>query len=59
MEDTSPLLPPKQISLVQKIIGTFLYYSLATNSTMIVALIDLASTESKAIKKSTKMWRGY
>ena len=41
-EGKSPLLPPKQIYLVQKFVVTFLYYSLDVNSTMLVALGDLA-----------------
>ena len=41
-EGKSPLLPPKQIYLVQKFVFTFLYYILDDNSIMLVALGDLA-----------------
>ena len=46
-EDSSPLLPPEKISLVQKIDGTFLYYKLAVNNTILVFLSDLASKQAK------------
>ena len=57
LEDISPLLPPKQISLVQKIVGTFMYYSLDIEPIMLVALGDLALAHSKATEKLTKMCR--
>ena len=46
-EDSSPLLPPEKISLVQKIDCTFLYYKLAVNTTILVSLSDLASKQAK------------
>ena len=51
-EDNSKPLPPEGITTVIKIVGTFLYYYLAMDSTMLVALIDLAETQSKAIEKT-------
>ena len=36
--DDSPLLPPKSINLVQQIIGTLLYYTIAVDSTTLVAI---------------------
>ena len=57
-EKKSPLLPPKQITLVQNIVGTFLYYSLAFDSTMLVDLSDMASIQAKATEKPTNMWYG-
>ena len=47
-EDDSAPLPPEDITMVSKIVGTFLYYALAVNSTMLVALSDLAIAQSKA-----------
>ena len=35
-EDDSAPLPPKDITVVSKIVGTFLYYDLAVDSTMLV-----------------------
>ena len=43
-KDTSLILPPKQISLVQQIIDTFLYYSLAINPTTLLDLGDMELT---------------
>ena len=42
-DDDSQLLPPATINQVEQIVGTFLYYSLAVEPTMIVALGDLSS----------------
>ena len=39
----SPLLPPKSIKLVQQIIGTLLYYNIAVEPTMLVAISTIAS----------------
>ena len=57
-EEKYPLLPPKQISLVQKIVGTFLYYSLGFDSAMLVYLSDMVSIQAKATVNPTKMWYG-
>ena len=46
--------PPQNISLVQKMVGTFLYYSLAINPTMLVAFRDLESTQTKSTGKTYK-----
>ena len=46
--DDSPLLPPKFINLVQNIIGTLLYYATAVGPTILVAIGDIASQQSKA-----------
>ena len=41
----SPLLPPATINQVEQIFGTFLYYGLAVDPTMLVALGDLSSQQ--------------
>ena len=46
-EDNPALLLPEGITMVRKIVGTFLYYALEVDSTMLVALINLAATHSK------------
>ena len=38
--------------MVRKIVGTFLYYSLAVDSTIMVALSNLVETQSKATEKT-------
>ena len=46
-EGTSPLLDAKGITRLQEVIGTLLYYARAIDSTMLVALGSLASTQTK------------
>ena len=45
--DSSPLLPAKTINLVQHIVGTILYYSIAVDPTMLTALGSIAAQQSK------------
>ena len=46
--DDSPLLPPKSINLLQQIVGTLLYYAIAVDPTILVAIGAIASQQSKA-----------
>jgi hypothetical protein len=50
--DDSPILPAASVTLVQKIVGTLLYYSIAVDPTMLVALGTIAATQAKATKKT-------
>jgi hypothetical protein len=50
--DDSPLLAAKSVTLVQKIVGVFLYYAMAIDSTMLVALGSIAATQSTATEKT-------
>ena len=50
--DNYPALPPKTIHLVQQIIGTLLYYVIAFNVTMFVALGSIAATQSHGTNKT-------
>ena len=45
-DDASPPLPPSDIQHVQQVVGTLLYYALAVDNTMLVALSDLASAQA-------------
>ena len=45
-EDTSPYLPPKQIKYIQRVVGTFLYYARALDSTMLTSLNDIGSQQA-------------
>ena len=45
--DSTPKLAPPAIKKVQEIIGTLLYYALAIDNTMLVALGDLASAQAQ------------
>ena len=51
-ESTTKLPPPSDIPHVQQVIGTLMYYAIEVDNTMIVALGDLVSMESK-IKDNT------
>jgi hypothetical protein len=44
--DSSPLLPPSELTRLREIVGTFLYYARAVDSTMLVALGSLASAQT-------------
>ena len=41
-------LPPEVITMVRKIVGKFIYYALAVDSTMLVALSNITATQSRA-----------
>ena len=46
--DDSPVLSPSEITRIQQIFGTLLYYSISVDPTIAVALGSIASTQSKA-----------
>ena len=46
-EDEIPKLNPPHIKRVQEIVGTLMYYVLAIDNTMLVALGDLASEQAQ------------
>ena len=50
--DSSPLLPSKTINLVQQIVGTLLYYSIAVNPTMLTALGSITAQQAKVTEKT-------
>ena len=45
--DTSPTLPANKKLFIQQVIGSLLYYALAVDCTLLVALGDLASAQSQ------------
>ena len=51
--DTSPLLDSKALTHLQNVIGTFLYYARAVDSTMLVALGSLASAQNNGTEATT------
>jgi len=51
-EDASAPLSPTQINRLQQITGTLLYYAIAVDPTMLVALGDIASEQTKATIKT-------
>jgi hypothetical protein len=50
--DTSPLLPKSAITRIQQVIGTFLFYARAVDTTMLTALSTLASEQASATTKT-------
>ena len=48
-EDTSELLSPKEVNIIQKIIGKFYYYARAGDHTMLVALGELATNQTVGV----------
>ena len=52
--DTSEILPPDEINIVQQICGTFLYYAIAIDNTILPALSDISSQQSKATQNTAK-----
>ena len=50
--DYSPLLPAKTINLVQQIMVTLLYYSIAVDTTMLTAFGSIAAQQSKGTEKT-------
>ena len=48
----SPLFPPKYIHLVQQIVSTLLYYAIAIDPAILVALVPISSLQSKATKQT-------
>ena len=51
-DNDSPLRLPATINQVEQIVGTFMYYSLAVDPTILVVLGDLSSQQAKATAKT-------
>ena len=51
-EKDLPLLPAKEINRCQQITGTLLYYAIAVDPTMLVALSEISATQSKATSET-------
>jgi hypothetical protein len=49
-DDPSPILAPANLTCIQQIVGTLLYYAISVNPTMLVALGSIASTQANATK---------
>jgi hypothetical protein len=52
--DTTQTIAPDRVKRLQQIVGTFLYYARAIDSTMLVALGTLASAQTKATLNTEK-----
>ena len=53
-DDTTDKLAPSAVTIIQQIIGTLLYYSLAVDPTMLVALGTIAATQANANKATAE-----
>ena len=53
-EDYSDLLPPSDCNLIQQILGTFLYYGIALDNYLLVALNDISLEQPKATDNTSK-----
>ena len=51
-ESDSPKLPPKGVLHIQQVVGSLLYYALAVDCTLLVALGDLASVQTQATEET-------
>ena len=52
--DDAPKLDSVDINLIQKIVGTFLYYGIAVDNTILVALSTIASEQSSSTSNTAK-----
>jgi hypothetical protein len=52
LEDTSQRLSPSEKKYIQEVIGTFLYYGRAVDSTMLTALSAIASAQSEPTEET-------
>ena len=51
-KDDSPVLPLLDITYIQTVVGTLFYYFIAVDNTILVALGDLASLQTKGTQKT-------
>ena len=52
--DSSDLLPPREITLIQQIVGTILYYGIALDNTLLVELNDISQEQPNATSNTSK-----
>ena len=48
-----PALPPKTVRLVQQIVGNLVYYVIAVNATILIALSSIPANQSQVTEKNT------
>ena len=52
--DTAEYLSDKETNIMQQVCGTFLYYAIAIDNTILIALSDIYSEQSKATTNTAK-----
>ena len=51
-EDDTPLLPEERLKFIQQVVGIFKYYAIAIDNTILFALSDIGSEQSRATSKT-------
>ena len=51
-EDDTPLLPEERLKFIQQFVGVFLYYTIAIDNTILVALSNIGSEQARATSKT-------
>ena len=51
-DDDSPLLPDLEKNYIQKVVGTFLYYARAVDSTIHTAINEISMSQAKPTEKT-------
>ena len=54
--ETGDILDKKEINVIQQIVGTFLYYAIAIDNTILLALSDLSAEQSIATARKYKLF---
>ena len=54
--DTAEYLLDKETNLLQQVCGTFLYYAIAIDNTILPALSNISSEQSKATANTENRW---
>ena len=57
--DVAKYLSYKETNLVQQVCVTLLYYAIAINNTILPALSNISSEQSKSMTNTAKMWLSY
>ena len=56
-EEKTPLLLPKQTTYIQSVVGTFLYYALGTDLTMLPELNHISMQQSQLAQATMTAWK--
>ena len=51
-EDDTPILPEERLKFFQQVVGVFLYYAIAIDNTVLVALSDIGLEQARATSKT-------
>ena len=54
-QNTDPLTTKKEITHIQQVVGSILYYAIAVYLTVLIAIFNIAGNQAKSPKTKTKM----